>query len=43
VTLSFQGAGEFLVADNGVPALTIADPEQKPWDATFLDWNVTDL
>ena len=43
VTLSFQGAGEFLVADNGVPALTIADPEQKPSDANFLDWNITDL
>jgi hypothetical protein len=43
VTLSFQGAGEFLVLSNGVPALTIDDPSGKPTDANFLDWRMTDL
>ena len=37
VTISFQGAGEFLTVSNGPPALTIAHPSQ----VTFLDWNLT--
>ena len=36
VTLSFQGAGEFLMVDSGPPALTVAHPSQ----VTFLDWNL---
>jgi hypothetical protein len=39
VTLSFQGAGEFLTVSNGPPALTIAHPSE----VTFLDWNLTYL
>ena len=39
VTLSFQGAGEFLTVSNGPPALTVAHPSE----VTFLDWNLTYL
>lgn len=39
VTISFQGAGEFLTVSNGPPALTIAHPSE----VTFLDWNLTFL
>jgi hypothetical protein len=39
VTLSFRDAGEFLIADNGTPALTVAESS----DVTFLDWHITDL
>ena len=36
VTLSFQGAGEFLMVNSGPPALTVAHPSE----VTFLDWNL---
>jgi Calx-beta domain len=36
VTLSFQGAGEFLTASNGPPALMVAHPSE----VTFIDWNL---
>jgi hypothetical protein len=36
VTLSFQGAGEFLAPATEPPALTIANPSR----VTFLDWNL---
>ncbi len=39
VTLSFQGAGEFLTVSNGPPALKVAHPSE----VTFLDWNHTYL
>jgi len=39
VTISFQGAGEFLTVSNGPPALSIAHPSE----VTFLDWNLTYL
>jgi hypothetical protein len=39
VTISFQGAGEFLTVSNGPPALTIAHPSE----VTFVDWNLTYL
>jgi hypothetical protein len=39
VTISFSGAGEFLIVDGGPPALTVADPAQ----VSFIDWNVTAL
>jgi hypothetical protein len=39
VTLSFQGAGEFLTVSNGPPALTVAHPSE----VTFIDWNLTYL
>jgi hypothetical protein len=39
VTISFEGAGEFLIVSNGPPALTVAHPTE----VTFVDWNVTFL
>jgi hypothetical protein len=39
VTISFEGAGEFLIVSNGPPALTVAHPTE----VTFVDWNVTYL
>ncbi len=39
VTISFSGAGEFLIADSGPAALMVANPAR----VTFLDWNVAGL
>jgi hypothetical protein len=39
VTISFQGAGEFLTVSNGPPALTVAHPSE----VTFIDWNLVYL
>jgi len=39
VTISFSGAGEFLIVSNGPPALTVAHPAM----VSFFDWNVTFL
>jgi hypothetical protein len=39
VTISFEGAGEFLIVSNGPPALTVAHPAQ----VSFFNWNVTYL
>jgi hypothetical protein len=39
VTISFSGAGEFLIVDGGPPALTVAHPAL----VSFFDWNVTGL
>jgi hypothetical protein len=39
VTISFEGAGEFLIVSNGPPALTVAHPAQ----VSFFNWNVTFL
>jgi hypothetical protein len=39
VTVSFEGAGEFLIVSNGPPALTVAHPSQ----VSFFNWNVTYL
>jgi hypothetical protein len=39
VTISFSGAGEFLIVDGGPPALLIAHPEL----VSFFDWNITAL
>jgi hypothetical protein len=39
VTISFAGAGEFLIVSNGPPALTVAHPAE----VTFHDWNLTYL
>jgi hypothetical protein len=36
VTISFSGAGEFLIADTALPALTVAHPAS----VSFFDWNV---
>jgi hypothetical protein len=39
VTILFQGAGEFLIGANGIPALTVAQPAE----VTFYYWNLTYL
>jgi hypothetical protein len=39
VTISFSGAGEFLIVDGGPPALLIAHPAL----VSFFDWNITAL
>jgi hypothetical protein len=39
VTISFSGAGEFLIVDGGPPALTVAHPAL----VSFFDWSVTGL
>ena len=39
VTIEFEGAGEFLAASDGPPALTVANPSE----VTFINWNYTFL
>jgi hypothetical protein len=39
VTISFSGAGEFLIVDGGPPALAVAHPAL----VSFFDWNITAL